>query len=78
MKFRLYRLIFLWIILFLHSPVSAQYKPGTCKEPLKEYKLPSGGIYKAGWIDLNKNGKKDIYENPNANIDDRIEDSCIK
>ncbi|TKG97119.1 beta-glucosidase [Puteibacter caeruleilacunae] len=31
-------------------------------------------IYKKGWIDLNKNGKKDIYEDPNANLDERIED----
>lgn len=34
----------------------------------------SGGIYKNGWIDFNKNGKMDIYENPEAHINDRIED----
>jgi len=32
------------------------------------------GIYKDGWIDFNKNGKMDIYENPKAHINDRIED----
>lgn len=35
---------------------------------------PSNPIYKKGWIDLNKNGKMDVYENPSAPIDDRIED----
>lgn len=31
-------------------------------------------IYHKGWIDFNKNGKKDIYEDPKADIDARIED----
>jgi len=31
-------------------------------------------IYKKGWNDLNKNGKMDVYENPKAPIDDRIQD----
>lgn len=31
-------------------------------------------IYHKGWIDFNKNGKLDVYENPKANIDERIED----
>lgn len=31
-------------------------------------------IYKVGWIDFNKNGIKDIYENPKADIDARIDD----
>ena len=31
-------------------------------------------LYKSGWIDFNKNGKMDIYENPKANLNDRIED----
>src|SRR6266540_7266760 len=31
-------------------------------------------IYHNGWIDLNKNGKLDIYEDSKANIDRRIED----
>ena len=35
-------------------------------------------IYHNGWIDLNKNGIKDIYENPKAAIDDRIEDLLAK
>ncbi len=31
-------------------------------------------MYQKGWIDFNKNGKKDVFEDPNAHIDDRIED----
>lgn len=31
-------------------------------------------IYKKGWIDFNKNGVKDIYEDPQAKTDDRIKD----
>lgn len=31
-------------------------------------------IYHKGWIDFNKNGKMDVYENPNADIDKRIDD----
>lgn len=31
-------------------------------------------IYKNGWIDFNKDGKKDVYEDPAANIDRRVED----
>ena len=32
------------------------------------------GIYKKGWIDFNKNGKKDIYEDTNQSIDARVAD----
>jgi beta-glucosidase len=31
-------------------------------------------IYHKGWIDLNKNGKKDIYEDPAREVDKRVED----
>ncbi|MBQ8673173.1 MAG: glycoside hydrolase family 3 C-terminal domain-containing protein [Bacteroides sp.] len=31
-------------------------------------------IYKKGWIDFNKNGVKDIYEDPQAGIEERIAD----
>ena len=34
----------------------------------------SGSIYHKGWIDLNKNGKKDIYEDPARTVDERIAD----
>src|SRR5688572_18035004 len=32
---------------------------------------PLTSIYKNGWIDLNKNGKKDIYEDPTQSINAR-------
>lgn len=38
------------------------------------YKPSKKPIYHKGWIDFNKNGKMDVYENPSAPIDDRIED----
>lgn len=41
---------------------------------LINYKLPKNKIYQKDWIDLNKNGKKDIYEDPSAKLEDRIED----
>ncbi len=31
-------------------------------------------IYFDGWIDLNKNGKKDVYEDPKADVEKRIDD----
>src|SRR5690242_5177986 len=31
-------------------------------------------IYHDGWIDLNKNGRRDTYEDPKAPIDARVED----
>lgn len=38
------------------------------------YKPENNKIYQEGWIDFNKNGKMDVYENPEAPIDDRIAD----
>ena len=34
--------------------------------------MPS--IYHDGWIDLNKNGERDTYEDPSADLDDRVDD----
>ena len=31
-------------------------------------------IYQKGWIDFNKNGQKDVFEDPEAEIDARVED----
>ena len=38
--------------------------------------LPAGAqrIYHKGWIDFNKNGRKDIYEDPSQKEEDRIRD----
>ena len=38
------------------------------------FELNAQNIYKDGWIDLNKNGRKDIYEDSSQAIDKRIED----
>jgi beta-glucosidase len=35
--------------------------------------FPKKNIYFDGWTDFNKNGKKDVYEDPKAAIDQRIE-----
>lgn len=40
---------------------------------LVAYKLPRNEMYKKGWIDFNKNGVMDTYENPDASLDARIE-----
>lgn len=32
----------------------------------------TSGIYHDGWIDFNKNGVMDIYENPSEDIDRRV------
>lgn len=34
----------------------------------------SKAIYKKGWIDFNKNGRMDVYENPKAPLEDRVKD----
>ncbi len=44
----------------------------TTKVPA-HYKPVKSEIYRKGWIDFNKNGVKDIYEDPAATLDDRIE-----
>src|SRR5437762_6272687 len=35
---------------------------------------PKTNIYHDGWIDLNKNGRMDVYENPKVPIEKRIDD----
>lgn len=37
------------------------------------YKPAKSEMYRKGWIDFNKNGIKDIYEDPTATLDARIE-----
>lgn len=52
-------------------PVSAQDK---AVSKLAEKNFGVGDIYHDGWIDLNKNGVKDVYEDPSADIELRIDD----
>lgn len=38
------------------------------------YKPVKSEMYRKGWIDFNKNGVMDVYEDPTATVDARIED----
>lgn len=60
-------LITLSLLFFGGASVYAQKIPSVYKPVKKE-------IYHKGWIDFNKNGEKDVYEDPSAPIDSRIED----
>ncbi|WP_289074700.1 beta-glucosidase [uncultured Bacteroides sp.] len=60
-------LITLSLLAFDGTFVSAQKIPSVYKPVKKE-------IYHKGWIDFNKNGVKDVYEDPSAPLDSRIED----
>jgi beta-glucosidase len=42
--------------------------------PAQEQSSAKKSIYHDGWIDLNKNGRMDVYEDPKAPIDKRIDD----
>lgn len=39
---------------------------------------PRPEIYKEGWIDLNKNGEKDVYEDPQADLEARLDDLIVR
>ena len=41
----------------------------------QERPSPQKKTYHAEYIDLNKNGRMDVYENPKADIDRRIDDA---
>ena len=60
-------LITLSLLFFGGASVYAQKIPSVYKPVKKE-------IYHKGWIDFNKNGVKDVYEDPSAPVDSRIED----
>lgn len=60
-------LITLSLLFFGGASVYSQKIPSVYKPVKKE-------IYHKGWIDFNKNGEKDVYEDPSAPIDSRIED----
>lgn len=40
----------------------------------QQFKPQMKSIYHKGWIDFNKNGKKDVYEDPSQPIDKRVDD----
>lgn len=71
MKFKI-----LTFLLFASSILWAQGQDSRIPpaKDLIKYKIPKKAIYQKGWIDFNKNGKMDVYEDPNAKLEDRIED----
>lgn len=67
-------LLFLTLLSF-NLFLVAQSDPRT--PPAKDlirYNPSKNKMYQKGWIDFNKNGKMDVYEDPTATIEDRIED----
>jgi beta-glucosidase len=46
----------------------------TAKESPAGGKKKKSSIYHDGWIDFNKNGKKDIYEDPARDVEERVND----
>ncbi len=42
--------------------------------PLTATATPKDAIYHKGWIDFNKNGRMDVYENPAAPLEQRVQD----
>lgn len=58
-------LLLLALVLFCSNVVYAQ--SGEIYPPKKK-------MYHKGWIDFNKNGKKDIYEDPTQPVDRRVDD----
>ncbi len=54
--------MFVSVVLGAHFPVDSMAQNKT------------KSIYQKGWIDFNKNGKKDIYEDPAQSIERRVED----
>ena len=68
---------FLLLSLFLVSVGNLSAQPKNIPEPgkqVKKFEVGKNKIYHKGWIDFNKNGKMDVYEDPNADIDARVED----
>lgn len=62
----------IFILLLFIFPVAASV--AQLPKNLKRYNPGKNPIYHKGWIDFNKNGRMDVYENPSARIEDRIED----
>ena len=63
------KLIVATLLLSSGTLVSAQKRP----ETPATYKPTKSEMYHKGWIDFNKNGVKDVYEDPAAPLDARIE-----
>ena len=61
---------------FTTAPADGLLYPPTYDECMKSGQpvITRSNIYHDGWIDLNKNGKKDIYEDSSQPVDKRIDD----
>src|SRR6266850_3434674 len=46
----------------------------TSQTPVPSRTNTKTSIYHDNWIDLNKNGRKDVYEDPRADLEKRIDD----
>ena len=62
------------IIAALAAGLCALPATATTKDTPDRYRPAKKEMYKKGWIDFNKNGLKDVYEDPSAPVDARIED----
>ena len=61
--------------LFCGLLTAAQQDPNPyARNLVTEPYAPKHAMYRDGWIDFNKNGKQDIYEDPTASIEARVED----
>lgn len=68
------KLIVATLLLSSGTLVSAQKRP----ETPATYKPTKSEMYHKGWIDFNKNGVKDVYEDPAAPLDARIENLLLQ
>lgn len=62
------------LVVFILGCLSIIYASAQVKLPSMDVFPKKNGIYKKGWIDFNKNGKKDIYEDPNQDVEKRLDD----
>lgn len=64
------------LLVVLSAMGAAPARPQTPKagQKVEKFTLGKNKMYKKDYIDFNKNGRMDVYEDPNADIDARVED----
>lgn len=65
------------LAMLLAAGFTAATPATTPEEPIPAF-APTPAIYHDGWIDLDKNGRKDVYEDARAPIDARVEDLLVR
>jgi beta-glucosidase len=65
--FTMGQIVVIWVLFLVARPAHPQQFPTPAASATKV-------IYHDGWIDLNKNGRKDPYEDPSLDIEKRIDD----